>query len=301
MNNMKDILRGIKDRLSSPLIFSFLLSWLIFNWEITVALLWYDVAYLKIEGNTLIDFIRARINPFDSFYYPLIFALAYTLLSPPIKVLISAFNTWISKKGENWNVQISKGAKVPIEKFLTLRENFEKRSAILEDAISKESTTLEDLEKLNTAFLQTREEQNRMMTQISDLRAITDNIYRSDILNGPWIRTVYRALGNEQIENIQIHNGRVSVTENGQKIDKYQIEHFMYDSNSNRMHFALHLIEKDGSHGSALYAFDNLNFEHKHLIGNEYSSGGSARVTYTKPTTLLSAEVTKETDKKENE
>lgn len=300
MDNVKDILRGINERLSSPLIFSFLLSWLIFNWEITVGLLWYNVYSIKMEGGTLINYIQSRINPEHSIYYPLGFALLYTLAGPIVKNLINAFNTWAAKWGENWNINISKGAKVPIEKFLTLRENFQKRSKILEDAISKETSTLTELEKVKTDLLAARNEQNKQSNDISNLRAVVDNIHRSDILNGPWIRTVYQANGNEQVENIQIHNGRVTVTENGQKVDKYNIQHFMYDLNSNEMHFALHLIVTHESVRGGFYVFDDLRFEHKHLIGTEYGVGGSARVTYTKPKSLLNPDETEELNRKEN-
>jgi hypothetical protein len=280
------------------LLFSFLLSWLVFNWQIVLALLWYNTETIAGEGYTLLEFVRENTNWQNSFWLPLLFAIVYTLAAPVVKNLINAFNAWNSKWGENWNLRISKGAKVPMEKFLALRENFQKRSAILEDAISKESTTLSELEEARTDLLQARDEQNRLASDVSNLRKVVDNIHRSDILNGPWIRTVYRALGNEQIENIQIHNGRVTVTENGLKVDKYNIQHFMYDSNSNEMHFVLQLIPKDGASETGVYAFDNLRFEHEQLTGNEYSSGGSARVTYSKPTKLLNTDLTEESDKK---
>lgn len=290
MENIKDILKGLQERFSSPLIFSFLLSWIIFNWEVTVALLWYDVSSIRMEGSTLIDFIRSKNNWTDSFCYPLSFAVLYTLGSPVVKALISAFNTEISKRSENWNLKISRGAKVPIEKYFALRENLEKRSIVLEDAISKESSTRTELEAFKTDLLKARNEQNNLNTEISNLRTVVDNLHRSDILNGPWIRTVHRAVGNQQVENIQIHNGRVTVTENGHKVDKYNIQHFMYDSNSNEIHFVLHQILKDGAIAPSFIAFNALRFEHQQLVGNEYNSEGTTSVTYKKPTSRLSLE-----------
>lgn len=298
MDNIKDIFRGINDRLSSPLLFSFLLSWLVFNWQVVLALLWYNTETIAGEGYTLLEFVRENTNWQHSFWLPLLFAIVYTLAAPVVKNLINAFNAWNLKWGENWNLRISRGAKVPFEKFLKLREDFDERTKKLDDVISAESATLKDLESAQLDLLNARKEENKVRAELLDLRRLTDQIHRSDILNGQWIRTVYRALGNVQVENIEIHNGRVTVTEKGQKIDKYQIAHFMYDVNSNEMHFVLLPIVKDGAFESKLYAFDNLKAEHGQLIGQEYSAGGSAKVTYTKPTTLLSSEGTEESNKK---
>jgi hypothetical protein len=45
-----DLLKELKDRLSNPLIFSFIIAWLFFNWQITVGLLLYKNDQLIRDG-----------------------------------------------------------------------------------------------------------------------------------------------------------------------------------------------------------------------------------------------------------
>lgn len=42
MDKISEILNSVKERVSNPLIFSFLASWLVYNWKIPVALIWFD-------------------------------------------------------------------------------------------------------------------------------------------------------------------------------------------------------------------------------------------------------------------
>lgn len=91
---LKDIYENIKDRLSNPLIFSFIVSWLVYNWEITVALLWYDKDQIKAEGyKSIFEFIQYQLNSkCFSFIIPLILALVYTFIMPYIKEFVDFTN-----------------------------------------------------------------------------------------------------------------------------------------------------------------------------------------------------------------
>src|SRR5215475_11842150 len=98
MENFKDILASFKDRFTNPLIFSFICSWLIINWQISTALFSFDRKQIEIEGyQTLSQFIKAKLNTTDAFWHPLLIAIGYTLLIPILKNLIRAFYSWTSK------------------------------------------------------------------------------------------------------------------------------------------------------------------------------------------------------------
>jgi len=103
MEKISDILDNIRERISNPLLFSFMLSWIFINWGISVALLWYDPAQLEHDHyNSIFTFIRSKLCSQNSFLQPLSFALGYTFFLPIVKNWISAFNAW----NTNWGNRI---------------------------------------------------------------------------------------------------------------------------------------------------------------------------------------------------
>jgi len=47
---MNDLLKSINLRLNNPFIFSFIISWIFWNWPIVVGLLWYNATTLQQYG-----------------------------------------------------------------------------------------------------------------------------------------------------------------------------------------------------------------------------------------------------------
>jgi len=89
MDKVKDILSSIRDRFANPLIFSFACSWIVINWQIPVALLWYNSKDIEKTGSkTIFDFISQRLDATNGFWHPLFFAVAYTVLIPVVRNLI---------------------------------------------------------------------------------------------------------------------------------------------------------------------------------------------------------------------
>ena len=107
MDKISEILNSVKERVSNPLIFSFLISWLVYNWKIPVALIWFDKEQISANGSkSIFDFIEDEWKKNGYFWIPLFIALGYTFIFPIIKNLISATQTWMSKWGENLNLRL---------------------------------------------------------------------------------------------------------------------------------------------------------------------------------------------------
>lgn len=106
MEKISDILDNIKERLTNPLLFSFILSWIFVNWEISVALLWYDPEQLeRVHHSSIFTFIQSKLNWYSCIFWPFVFALLYTFLMPIIKNIINMFYAW----NTNWgNRRISR-------------------------------------------------------------------------------------------------------------------------------------------------------------------------------------------------
>src|SRR6266481_4363197 len=133
MEKINEIVNSIKERLSNPFIFSFLVAWLTYNWKIPVALIWFSQSELKDEGyNGFFDLISKQALTTNSVLYPLGFAVAYILFNPLIRNLIYALNAWMTRWGSQWFFSISRDSKVSTSKFLALRNRYNNLNKELE-------------------------------------------------------------------------------------------------------------------------------------------------------------------------
>ncbi len=92
VKEVKDFFSEFKNRVTSPLFGSFVISWLLFNWKVPITLIFYsrqDLYYdIKVS---FIDAIKEYCNLFDSLIFPFVTALFYTFGYPYIRNLIKIF------------------------------------------------------------------------------------------------------------------------------------------------------------------------------------------------------------------
>lgn len=125
MSKEFEIFKPVREWLSNPFIFSYILAWLIFNWMVVLGLMKYSIQDLGKDGfNSFIDLVRRGTSNWTLYWGPLISATAYTFLFPPFRNCVLAFQAWAKKWGTGWNLRISKGGKVPVEKYLGLRSDY---------------------------------------------------------------------------------------------------------------------------------------------------------------------------------
>jgi len=241
MDKVKDILSSIRDRFANPLIFSFACSWIVINWQIPVALLWYNSKDIEKTGSkTIFDFISQRLDATNGFWHPLFFALGYTILIPIIRNIIRAFYTWASKWGENWNLNILKGGKIPIEKYLNFRGDYDKRTKILQDVISKENEYTQQYESAKTELFKAKETLNTYSKELTDARNFEFQLNDTKILNGYWTNT-YRDKGSPEAkgaEDILIQNGiYYLIGQFGDKREVFRITNFYFNNKNKEIFF----------------------------------------------------------------
>lgn len=199
---IKDIFSNLKDRLSNPLIFSFLCSWLVLNWKIPVALLWYDKSQFSGCGcHTIFDFIDWQWKSHGTFWIPFFIAIGYTLAIPFVKNSIRIISAHAQKWGENEEIKALEGGKIGIDKYLMLREDYKKRIDNLEKIANEEkkyidenATLVNDLNKVRDDINKMTIESNRLISNISDL----------SILNGTWRFSKSKSLTYENGELAEV-------------------------------------------------------------------------------------------------
>jgi len=155
MEKLSDILASVKERATNPFVFSFVISWLICNWRVTYALLWYDVNEVHREGfSTVFDFIEAQTFEYGR---PIWIAVGYTFGLPIIKNISSVFASAINAGGSWLSFKISKDSPVSVDRYMNLRINLRRKEEQVADLINTE-------EKRNALY-------NESQKQVIDIQA----------------------------------------------------------------------------------------------------------------------------------
>lgn len=246
MDRVADILNNIKDRLSNPLIFSFIVSWLIYNWQISVALIWYDTKEVHAEGcNSLFEFIQDKLNQRCSWGWPLFTAIIYTISMPIIKGGIRLFNSHVFKHIDKLDLEIIKNGSVSVEKYLKYREQYINRTNELDNIIKSENKYLDENNKLREEIFSTRENVNRSLATIEELNRQIDNIDNYSFLNGFW-RCTYTTQNNSNsyTEEVEINNHKFQIVSENRVVPKYSIRNFFLNQRTLKVFFIKEL-EKD--------------------------------------------------------
>ena len=282
MEKVTEIVNSIKERISNPLIFSFICSWLVTNWPITIGLIWYDPKQIEKEGYvSIFGFIKDKINLTDSLCHPLFFALGYTIFIPILKNAIKLFDSWISKWGDNWNLKIIDGGKISINKYLNLRADYEKRSKILEEVITTESAYRENYNLLQTEKYQLENKIAEISLKLDEKDSSLRHVNNVNSLNGTWENNYEFEDGKKGTEIVSIENGKYyKISKFGERVYTFDIRDFCQIYGS--VFFIKEMVseQKENYKESQYYNFNRLRF-----IGKDILSGTenvTTKIQYTK-------------------
>lgn len=213
---IKDVYENIKDRLSNPLIFSFLCSWLVLNWKIPVALIWYDKSQFSGCGcQTIFDFIEWHWKKEGTFWWPVLIAFTYTLLIPFVKNGIRIIFVRAQKWGDKNEAKYVLGGMT--KEHIKLQSDY--------DEVAK---------------------------SLIDKNDCIDKLYNQSILRGHWTR-IRDGKDKKVIDKIRISDGNIYITENFNNETKESlITAFFYDRNIKKIFFVSEDFDRrqafDGKH-----------------------------------------------------
>lgn len=280
MERVKTFVDSIRDRLNNPLIFSFIVSWILFNWKITIALFW-DNPTSSAQGHfSLINHIESNSSLWNSLLGPLISAALYTIVSPVVKNLITAFQNWNFSWGENWNIHILKRSKVEMEKYLSLRKNYDRRSKELEQILQQESEMSNTILHLKSDLSKLRFNLESTNQELKETKEITENLNNVSLLEGRWVKIVKNPYREIEEENIQISGNTVSMYNGNVLQNMYSIHNFVYHKKHNYVYFSLF---KDNN----FHSFNVLTALPSKLAGFQYEARGRSEVTYARSINVL--------------
>lgn len=284
MEKINDIISNIRERFANPLVFSFLCSWVVLNWKISVGLLWYDPTQLEKHGYvSFFELIENNLNPLNSIYKPLIFAIIYTIFAPILKNLVRAFYSWTTKWGETLNLKIVGGGSVSINKYLQLRDNYKNNLIKLTEVIQEESEYVDQNNVLQQNINELNIEINRLKKKLIDADQSIQESEDVNILFGTWICNYELVTGQKGSEEVAIRDGKYLIITNfDNQIQKFNIIDFHYNKEKKSVFFIKELVneEKKLRDKSEFYNINRLHFKRPDLlVGYE---NGNTKIEYKK-------------------
>ncbi len=161
METFKDFFTDLKNRAGNPLISSFVISWLVFNWKIPVALFFYNHKEVIFDGYlSYFDLITRNSVWYFTIVLPLTFAGLYTYFFPILKASIKLHIATWAAKNETDILNATKGGRIPIDKYITLKEAYDLRVEQVSSNLDKETFYVQE-----NAKLKVKEEENSVEIQ----------------------------------------------------------------------------------------------------------------------------------------
>lgn len=233
MEKLKDVFEELKNRTTSPFLVSFLISFLIYNWKIPVGLL-SSIETLKIDGFTsYIDLIEKTISRNNSIEYPIYYAIGYTLLYPFIKLVFIAAGTWAKKLSTDANIYLAKSGKIPINKYLVLRESYLQKEKQLEDVLSVDNQYVKNNLKQAQEIT---ELQNQIRKLSLELQQQKESIYDLKFIEGQW--KYYSIEEKPSFIRISIYYDTISIIkEDNSEVEEFKIQNFYHNKEGRSLIF----------------------------------------------------------------
>lgn len=163
---MESIFKPFVTRFAQPILMSFIISWIFWNWEIVIGLIWYDSKTLELYGyKNYRELVIHHANPLRNYLYPTISALLFPLL----RFALNWFNTFFRTLEKNKLIAVSGTGNVPTLKYLELRRSYDEKISELSKYLTEQADLQRMLNERDANLLQTQrtlegvnEELNRM-------------------------------------------------------------------------------------------------------------------------------------------
>lgn len=224
MDNITEFFKEFKSRLTNPLIVSFIISWLIVNWQVPVGVLGYKLDELKVDGyKSYSDLIEKNSSRWNYLWHPLIYAAIYTFLFPVVRMYIVAFLSYMKKKSDNWNTEIMKDYYVPMSRFVKQKAKYDELAAALNKIYTEDSQTVDENNALKKQVIQLNEEisagKNKAPLISQEIEKMKNDEARYIAFNniscivGDWqlIRSIPNNPSNKETLKINIHDYNVTI------------------------------------------------------------------------------------------
>ncbi len=232
MEKLNDFFTEIKNRTTNPFFASFIFSWIIINWKIVIGL-FYSVEVLHLDGyRSYSDLIDSNLDNKNTIWTPLLYAILYTIVSPWIRLGVTALYTYTKRISTDTNLKISKEGKISISKYITIRESYFERQSQLEKVLAQDTQYLSKLTEVTTKNNELQSELNNLILNQRNEQA---NISDIGFLAGEW--RYFLNNNSNTSTRITIKQNNISIQDGEIETLKYRINHYFHDQNQARISF----------------------------------------------------------------
>lgn len=190
MDTVQDFLKDLKERLSNPLISSFVIAWLLANWPITVGLLFYKIEDLERDGyKSYYLLIKGNYSFLHMVVLPSVVALLYTFLFPHVKAYIKLSHARITAQNDSDIQDATKDGIMPVRKYLAVKAEMEAAIKDLQHLVDTENTVHAEANRTKTVNLGLEKVNNELAhqlnTKVGELAELNHRA-KSTFLMGNW-------------------------------------------------------------------------------------------------------------------
>ncbi|WP_235593276.1 hypothetical protein [Leptospira interrogans] len=155
-NILKNIQEFLKERVSSPLLLSFTLSWTLMNWKILYILIGSEKEFSLIERLLYVD--NNLINSWYNICAPALFSLLFVIIYPFASVLVVAIWSFADHHKKKIVNKIYKQRLLTLDQSIRLTQDFERREEEYISLIDRKNNQIEKLKRNLEDFSETEVE-----------------------------------------------------------------------------------------------------------------------------------------------
>ena len=163
-----DVFKPFLQRLSQPILLAFCISWIFWNWEIVIGLLWHDSKTISLFGYKN---FKILIESNSSWKRNYIFPLACALAFPGIRFGLNWFNAFVRTKENNSILRTRGTGKMSTLRFLELKDSYDQRLAKISDYLDSEAQIQIDLNKTKSENIEISEKLINKDNELAELSA----------------------------------------------------------------------------------------------------------------------------------
>lgn len=265
MEPLSEFWRNVKERVSNPLIFSFILAWLIYNWEITLGLFWLDSNEIRLTGNAnLVDYIKAKANKPGGICWPITIAVLYCIFVPLFKEALRSFNAVVFKYGSKLYFYISEDSKIDFNLFVEQARQIEKHKKDIDTLLKDVVETAKSHSDTKTKLESTVSAHDALAIKLGDEEAKVKSFRDLSILQGTW--QINPDINPKSRNEVTISNDIWMPVAHGHVVP-YSIEIFFYDSTDQLMTFHRVMHNKETDEVTARHVYVLTVHDKRHMSG----------------------------------
>jgi len=188
MDDFKDFFKDLRDRITSPLFGSFIVSWFLTNWNLVFILIFNNADTLKKDRYQLIYTAFTTQPTFKLLWLPALGMLFYVIFYPWIKNYIKLYHAKRQAENDSQILDATKGYSIPLENYIEQLNAFEEEKKGLSDLIAEQIKIREERNLAINDLTKLTHEKSILEGSNADLtkRFVESKARGKEVLEGNW-------------------------------------------------------------------------------------------------------------------